>query len=225
MKCLKTNTTNCGILYSTPQQSAFCAIPTPPAFPELLQVPRVDLRARPDRPNVPILTTVGNSGVTADALGWSQDFLPTLRQADYDRVLNVLLEVRNNLFASRGAFDTYVAVLDGAARVGVPLSSAVEPTGRAYIDNAWFAQNRDSTNLLYITVDDCGTFTCPRNRIAIFIHSHSQSHVDFVPSFPRTRAFLPAATSSLHIAHPLTLFPNHHPSLPPPNLQPRSKPK
>lgn len=65
--CLKKDPTQCGIEYSSVQQSFFCQIAHPSSWPALLQVPRQELRAEPYRPD-PVLLYTGADQATADVL-------------------------------------------------------------------------------------------------------------------------------------------------------------
>lgn len=46
-KCLKTDGSRCGLQYSSPAQAQWCAVPSPSAWPAVVQVPDEDRRAKP----------------------------------------------------------------------------------------------------------------------------------------------------------------------------------
>ncbi|KAF8065710.1 ABCA3 [Scenedesmus sp. PABB004] len=55
--CLETNRSACGIQFSTPQQSVFCAIPHTSSWPAILQTPAEGDRAEPAAPKAALLFT------------------------------------------------------------------------------------------------------------------------------------------------------------------------
>jgi hypothetical protein len=65
--CLEQDRTRCGVQYSTPRQSPFCAIPHPTAWPAVLQVPSQGVRAEPWRPDAVLMHT-GGDRAEAEAL-------------------------------------------------------------------------------------------------------------------------------------------------------------
>lgn len=60
--CDSKNSSACGIAYSSPQQSAFCAIPNPSTWPPVLQTPTANNRAPPHKPAVTTMVTAPRGG-------------------------------------------------------------------------------------------------------------------------------------------------------------------
>ncbi|KAG2425810.1 hypothetical protein HXX76_013435 [Chlamydomonas incerta] len=60
--CTSTNSSACGIAYSSPQQSAWCSIPNPSTWPPVLQTPTAGNRAPPYKPAVTTMVTAPQGG-------------------------------------------------------------------------------------------------------------------------------------------------------------------
>eukprot|EP00197_Chlamydomonas_leiostraca_P015638 CAMPEP_0202869032 /NCGR_PEP_ID=MMETSP1391-20130828/11649_1 /ASSEMBLY_ACC=CAM_ASM_000867 /TAXON_ID=1034604 /ORGANISM="Chlamydomonas leiostraca, Strain SAG 11-49" /LENGTH=840 /DNA_ID=CAMNT_0049549279 /DNA_START=91 /DNA_END=2610 /DNA_ORIENTATION=+ len=72
-KCKSKDKSQCGIQYSSTQQSAFCPVPNPSVWPAVMQVPSRDRRAEP-YPGAPegevgFLITADSNGLSAQDLG------------------------------------------------------------------------------------------------------------------------------------------------------------
>jgi hypothetical protein len=139
--CLEQDKARCGVQYSTPRQSPFCAIPHPTAWPAVLQVPAEGVRAEPWRPDAVLMHTGADRGET-EALARGMLRPPALTLPRLAAARRYIQSFNSNFGPEAGVIPAEVLSLLGLtlgsnARMGSTLYIEPAVAGRESLSALW----------------------------------------------------------------------------------------
>eukprot|EP00798_Chlamydomonas_sp_ICE-L_P006110 gene6110-2714_t len=128
-ECLQNDESDCGIQYSSATQAAFCNIPNPSSWPDVITVPRRERRYEDYAPDVTFL-------VTSDSPSKSQ-LLGDQLFNQLDLSLAKIVPLVDEVSGANGSFNgAYLSEL------GFKFASSEQSRGDYYVENAFLTYNR-----------------------------------------------------------------------------------